>query len=30
MKVTTYLDTEANLELPGVLKREIINAYPWR
>ena len=26
MKVSKYLDTEATLELPGVLKREVINA----
>ena len=26
MKVSKYLDTEPTLELPGVLKREVINA----
>ena len=26
MKVSNYLETEATLELPGVLKREVINA----
>ncbi len=26
MKVSKYIETEATLELPGVLKREVINA----